>query len=283
MTRAHARGLALAALLLPLGLAACKRQHFPVGPVEELGYPSCPAGSGSGAPAAAASASPLEKTTTLVDRKLRSGEGDPRQTIVERFRVEKRGCLYALTTRQEWAMQIADVEVLYDEGLRPLRIWRRLTSPSSSRPDGSADIKRFDLRTPQITTKQRELTGRVSYEELRAPQKPTALIGPGRGIISMWLRRAKLQPGQKVREPALDFRGVEKVADTTLMRLPDQRVEGLGRVARVYTFLGRETVFADDDDMVLGDLAGLVPDERAPQPAPPAMPTFQPLDPVNTP
>lgn len=276
------RALLAAALALVVG-PACKRQHYGVGEVPDLGYPTCPVEQGAAAAGSAAAANPAAWAPARVERRLRSGSNDTRQTIVERFSIERRGCLWAVTERQEWPMQIADVEALFDEQLRPVRVWRRITAPSSKRADGMADTKRFEFRTPNITIKHRSNEGRVAFEELRAPRKPEVLIGPGRGMISVWLRRARLKVGEKTREAVLDFRGVEKISDITLRRDPDVFVEGLGRTARVYTFLGRETVFADDDDVVIGDLAGLVPDDRAPGRAPPPMPTFQPIDPVGTP
>jgi hypothetical protein len=261
--------LLLAAVVLLLA-PACKRQHHAVDQIPELPYPSCPPG--------------VDMTpSVLVDRKLRSGHTDTRQPIVEHYRIEKRGCLVAAVVRQEWPLQIADVEVLYDEQLTPLRIWRRQTVPGSRRPDGSPDLKRFDLRTPHVTVKHKDDKGAVDFEELRGPGKPAALIGPGRGLLSVWIRKAALRPGEKVREIALDFRGVEKIAPVTLQRHPDRHVDWLGRSARVYTVLGREAVFTDDEGFVLGDLAGLVLDEKAPGPAPRPMSTFEPPDPVHTP
>lgn len=259
----------LAAVFLLL-FPACKRQHYSVEQVPELPYPACPEG--------------VDRTPkVLVDRKLRSGYADTRQPIVEHYRVEQRGCLLAAITRQEWPMQIADVEVLYDEAMLPLRIWRRQTVPGSKRPDGSPDFKRFDLRTPQVTVKHKDDKGAVDYEELRGPGKPVALIGPGRGLLSMWIRRAKLKVGEKTREMTLDFRGVEKIAPVTLQRHPDKHLDWLGRTAQVYTVLGREAVFTDEEGFVLGDLAGLVLEEKAPGPAPKPMSTFEPPDPVHTP
>ncbi len=37
----------------------------------------------------------------------------------------------------------------------------------------------------------------------------------------------------------------------------------MGRTVRVYTFFGKETVFADDNDVVIGDLAGMRPSDTA--------------------
>jgi hypothetical protein len=57
----------------------------------------------------------------------------------------------------------------------------------------------------------------------------------------------------------------------------------LGRTVRVYTVYGRETVFADETDAVIGDLAGLRPHELAGTPVPTPMPMYGTPDPVHTP
>ena len=177
-------------------------------------------------------------------------------------------------------MQTSDVEALYDAELRPIRVWRRNTLGVSKRPDGNADIKLFELRTTPIGVKHRGDDGKIDFEELRAPAKPEVLVGPGRGIVSLWLRKAHLAPGEKTHAIGFDFRGVEKVERMALERFPDRRIDFLGRTARVYTYFGKETVFANDDDVVIGDLAGLVP--LGPN-APPPVPTFEPIDPVHSP
>src|SRR5690606_3859672 len=106
--------------------------------------------------------------------------------------------------------------------------------------------------------------------------------GPGRGLISMWIRRAKLEVGQKVRELALDIRGLEKIGMVTLRREQDIQHDLLGKV-RVYTIYGREAVFTNEDNVVVGDLAGLLPDHLVHLPRPREVPMYGPVDPVNTP
>jgi hypothetical protein len=221
----------------------------------------------------------------LVDIHLRSGAADTRMHIVEHFRFEKRGCLFAAVTRQEWPMQIADVEALYDASMTPLRVWRRHTVPGSKRADGQPDFKLFELRSPFVGIKHKSDDDRVDFEELRPKQaiKPKVLIGPGRGNITLWLQQAKLAVGQKVHAPTLDFRGIEKVETGALERRADARVESLGGMVRVYSYFGKETVYADENDVVVGDLAGLVPDHLSPVPRPPSMSRFEPIDPVRTP
>ena len=252
-------------LVCVLSLIGCKRQHHPIASTTALPYPVCDG--------------PAEPTQVLASGILRSGPADTRMAIVETFRLEKRGCLFATVTRQEWPMQIADVEALYDASWKPLRVWRRHTSPISRRPDGSPDLKLFELRTPEVVITHKAEDAKVDHEILRFGSKPEVLIGPGRGAMTAWLWQAKLSPGQKTHATTLDFRGVEKLERGALERRPDAFVENLGRVARIYTYFGQETIYADENDVVIGDLAGLVPDAIAKSRRIAPMPRFEPIDP----
>ncbi|MCC6644908.1 MAG: hypothetical protein IT374_04965 [Polyangiaceae bacterium] len=263
MRRALAAALALA---LGASLPSCKRQHYAAETLPELPYPTCEG-----------------PTEALYETTLMSGANDTRMPIVERFRWERRGCYFAAVVRQEWPAQIADVEVVYDGELRPLRAWRRLTMPHSPRADGGADTKSYELRTTPIGVRHRALSGAVDLETLRAPRAADVVVAAGRGVIGVWLAKAKLGVGEKTRAGVLDVRGVEKLEQGALERLPDRRVEALGRTVRVYTFFGKETVFADEHDRVIGDLAGLVDARAAGRAVPPPMPTYAPIDPARTP
>ena len=254
-------GLAVALLLSP----ACKRQHYAADALPELPYPTCEG-----------------PTETVYESDLLSGALDTRMPIVEHFKLEKRGCFFAAVTRQEWPVQIADVEIIYDQQMKPLRAWRRHTAPRSQRPDGGADIKRYELRTNPVGIKHRSPAGVIDLESLKADRVPEVVVGAGRGIVGVWLQKAKLAVGEKTKTPAIDVREVEKIDLGALERQPDMQVAALGRV-RVYTFFGKETVFADDDDRVVGDLAGLVDARLAKAKLPPPMPTFTPIDPQKTP
>jgi hypothetical protein len=266
--RAFCLLVALSFSLLP----ACKRferKHIPVESLAELGYPSC----GGQVPGTG---------ELLAEQHLRSGPTHLDQHIVERFSLRQRDCIVALHARQEWPLGTVDFEVVYDRDLMPLRIWKRMTVPGLASEAGvKAEIRRYELRTDPVGIKWRSPAGKIAYEQLKGG-RPVAVVGPGRGVISMWLRRAKLQPGQKVRELVLDVRALEKIEPVTLQREPDMVHEQLGKV-RVYTFYGRETVFANEQDVVVGDLAGLRPDRLLTTPAPPAIPLFGVVDPVNTP
>lgn len=261
--------LTLAACLLLAPVGCGRRQHFEVERLDELAYPTCADSSERGAP------------ELLAERCLRSGHDDTRNILFEQVRIERRGCLRAVTVRQATGIQIADFEALYDENLLPLRLWRRFAAPRPGAPP-ALDLKRFDFRTPELGVKHLSERGKVDFEVLRGKNgiKPRAIIGPGRGLLTAWLWRAKLGVGQKLRERVLDFRAIEILRDVTLMRHEDRDDPALGRRVRVYTIYGREPFFTDENDVVLGDLAGLLP---AGNEALPPLPELGAADPVNTP
>lgn len=258
----------IASLVLAIGCKRFERKHIPVEHLEALAYPSCEGGVAAD-----------EKT--LAEEHLRSGPAHNDKNIVERFSLKQRGCLLTLSARQEWPLGTTDLEVVYDEQLTPLRIWKRMTVPHLPNAGERAEIRAYELRQEPVGIKRRAPDGNLSFEQLKGG-RPVVVIGPGRGLMTAWLRRARLAPGQKVRELAIDVRELEKILPVTLMREPDMVNPDLGPV-RVYTFYGRETVFADAHDTVIGDLAGLRPDRLLDTPRPPAIPTFGPIDPVHTP
>ena len=179
-------------------------------------------------------------------------------------------------------MGTADVEVLYDKAGLPLRIWKRMTFPSVPDPVARADIRRYELRQDPVVIKRRLQDGHVSFEKLLGG-RPQVVIGPGRGLISAWIRRAKLKVGEKTRELAIDIRALEKIELVTLLREADMDDPALGGHVQVYTFYGRETVFTDANGFVVGDLMGMRPHALLDSQPPPAIPLFAPLDPVGTP
>ena len=123
-----------------------------------------------------------------------------------------------------------------------------------------------------------------SFELLRGA-RPTVVIGPGRGLLSVWIRRANLGVGERVRENALDMRElVERLRPVTLRREPDMTPAGVTRPVRGYTVYGRETVFTDERGVVLGDLGGMRPAALL-RHLPPVVPLPVPSapDPVRTP
>jgi hypothetical protein len=270
--RASTSYLVLAAAFLLLGsLFGCKRfqrKHIPVERVEELGYPTC---DGKAPP-------PGE---LIASEYLRSGPVHPDKQVVERYAIKRRGCLFAVELRQEWPLGTSDVEVLYDQNLLPLRIWKRMTLPGIERAGERADIRRYELRTDPVSIKMRSMAGQIGFEHLLGG-RPKVVIGPGRGLLSMWIRRAKLKVGEKVRELAIDVRALEKIEPVTLLREVDMYHPELGPV-RVYTFYGRETVFVDQNDKVVGDLLGLRADRVLHNPPPQALPVYGTPDPVGTP
>ncbi len=263
------RALAALSIAFVIASGGCRRKHVSVASVPELGYPTC-------------DGAPLPAGDVVAAEHLRAGPTSLDANVDERYELRRRGCAYVATVRQEWPLGTADVEVVFDANLMPLRAWRRETIPGSHRADGSAEIRRYEMRTPEVTIKRRGPEG-VSYEVLRGPH-PRAVIGPGRGLLTAWIRRAHLSVGQRVREPVLDIREiVERLGEVTLRREPDMFVDWLGRNARVYTIYGREPIFADENDNVIGDLAGMRPDRTLTTPRPMAIPMYGAPDPVGTP
>jgi len=255
---------------LLLALGACRGRHEHVASVPDLGYPRC------------ADAGPANRTSVLAERHLRSGETSLERNIVEDYWIHDRGCTLVVTSRQEWRLGAADVEVVYDRDWNPLRAWRRNTLPMSPREDGGADTRRYELRTPEVTIKRRSPDG-IAYEVLHGT-RPRVVIASGRGVLSAWLRRARLSPGQQVREPALDVREtIETIRAVTLRREADLVVPWRSRPVRAYTIYGREPILADENDFVIGDLAGLRPAETVRGPLPPRLPTYGGADPLGTP
>jgi hypothetical protein len=273
--RRRAVGVALA-LLFATG---CKRKHVPVGAVPELGFPTC------------VDAGATEVGSLVGQGNLRAGPFSAEKNVVERFELRRTSCGYEFHSRQEWPLAIADVEVRYDESLTPLWAWKRLTIAGSQRADGNADIRRYELRTGEVFIKRRDADDKVTLEKLlpggRLDVPPGAragaMVGPGRGVITAWLQRAKLPVGAKTRDLVLDFRDMfESLEEGTLERNPDLYEPSLGTV-RAYTFFGKETVFADDHDVVIGDLSGMRPAASLITPEPPPLPTYGGADPVHTP
>lgn len=223
---------------------------------------------------------------------LRSGPLSTEKNVVERFELRRTSCGYTFNSRQEWPLAIADVEVRFDAGLTPMWAWKRLTISGSKRADGNADVRRYELRTGDVFIKHRDANGEVTLQKLlpggraKIPEgaKLGAVVGPGRGIITAWLMREKLAPGAKTHELVLDFRDmIESLEEGALERQPDQYEPSLGRTVRVYTFFGKETVFADENDVVIGDLAGLRPSDALTTPEPEPLPTYGEPDPRHTP
>jgi len=263
----------LSAILLLSAGTGCKkfqRKHLPIDAAAELGYPTCPGAAQTG------------KGTLLGSGHVRSGPTHPDPSVVERYEVRQRDCLTIATVRQEWPLATADVEVVYDTQGLPLRIWKRMTLPGVRDPAARMDLRRYELRQDPVIIKRRFEDGHIGYEQLLGG-RPRAVIGPGRGIIAMWIRRAKLKVGEKLRELAIDVRALEKIEPVTLLREADMNDPELGGHVQVYTFYGRETVFTNAEGFVVGDLMGLRPHALLRTPAPPGIPLFAPLDPVGTP
>lgn len=266
--REHRRGAkrALSWALSLCVLAGCPRlPRERVETLPERPYPSC-------AP------DDVQAVLDSVSRELRAGPVMRDDSVVEHYEYAARDCHVVFSMRQEWAMGATDIEVVFDRALSPLRVWRRATAPGPQPVALRTEYRRYDLRGERVEMLER--TGDGSERRfLIGTGIPHVVLGAGRGLVTAWLRRSHLEVGGRVREPVLDIRETpERVRDVTLMRLPDRDDAVLGRV-RVYTIYGREPIFADDTDAVVGDLMGLWPAERVTTPRPPPLTSDGPPNP----
>ncbi|MEM7606190.1 MAG: hypothetical protein AAF411_12615 [Myxococcota bacterium] len=179
-----------------------------------------------------------------------------RERVIEHFRVEARGCLRAITVRQEWSRQITEVEAVFDDAWNPIQVWKRMSIPGVPEPEQYEDVRLYEFRNEPATMTERNAEGRT-HRAFRGGQ-PNRLVGPGRALITAWIQRADLEVGETDRGMALDVRELfERVDEVALRRDADRYEDDLGREVRVYTVFGRESVFADENNIVIGDLAGL--------------------------
>jgi hypothetical protein len=273
------RSVGVAAAVLAVAMAGCKRKHVRVEAVPELGYPTCADG---GPP-----------DDEIIGRgHIRSGPFSPEKDVVERFELRRTACGYTFRGRQEWPREITDTEIDYDSTLAPVWAWSRMTVAGSKRADGNAEFRRYELRTGDVFIKRRESSGDLTLERLLPGGRMAvangarvgAVIGPGRGLLTAWLKRANLSVGAKVYELVLDFRSLVEVLEVAALQRNEDRFEPtLGKTVRVYTFYGRETVFADDRDVVVGDLAGMRPSDSLTTPEPAPLPTYGGAEPAQAP
>lgn len=261
----RARVFVLVAVLAALGCISPARER--ADGAELAAYPVCPS---EGA------------TTPLFEGALRAGPMMREESAQERFAGERRGCHVVFTGSQDWNLGATDLEVVYDAALNPIRAWKRATSPGPREAPRRTDIRAYDFTGAHVLMRRRSSLGEFETWRFRAAT-PHVLIGPGRGLLSMWLQRAHLEVGGRVREPVLDIREtVEIVRDVTLMRLEDREDPEMGLV-RVYTIYGREPLFADEHDVVVGDMMGMRPARLITTPPPPAIPREGDADPRSTP
>jgi hypothetical protein len=285
--RQRARAALASVFVLAALLPGCRRKHVPIDAIPELGFPACRS-EGSDPVAASDDAGVALRAhgdagAIVAAGHIRSGPWSQEQRVVELFSFQETSCGFTFDGHQEWPLAISDVEVYFDRAFTPLWAWKRMTLPGSKREDGSAEFRVYELRTGDVFIKKRDASGAVTRERLLpggrmsipAGARVGAVIGPGRGLLTAWIRRAKLPVGGKARELVLDFRdALESLEVATLERSEDLFEPSFGKKVRVYTFFGRESVFADESDAVIGDLAGMRPDSLLDSPEPEPMPTY---------
>lgn len=260
------QGAIPAALVASIALLACvEMPRERVASLTDRGYPTC----AEGAPAAG---------VDPVARTLRAGPVMTEQSVIETFSLEARGCHIVYTGLEEWALGATDLEIVFDADRRPLRAYRRATAPGPQAPAARTDVRVFDLRGPHVELSRRAPLAELEQLVYRAPT-PGVIIATGRGALTPWIQRSHLSVGGRVRESVLDIRErIEIIRDVTLRREEDRDDALIGHV-RVYTIYGREPVYTDDHDVVIGDMMGLIPAQMVDRPRDPAVLTDGPPTP----
>ncbi len=165
-------------------------------------------------------------------------------------------CGFEIRAQQEWSLGHSEIVAAFDPQRRVQRVWKRNTMPGRGDISTRSDLRVFRIRDAGVVLRQRRPLADIENFVLRG-RMPNALIAPGRLSLTMWLQKANLAVGGRVREPVLDVRErIELLRDVTLQRLADTEVEGLGTV-RVYTIYGREPVYANQQNVIVGDMMGM--------------------------
>ncbi len=250
LARSHAARVApwLLAVASTLALVACQPKHIEVGEEPELDYPECASLDVDAAP----------PSGTLTTGALQGTEGMIEKGLVERYELRKMTCGHRYRGTLKWGGGHTEVELVYDPHWKPLRAWRRISQPGP-RGTEKVDVRRYELRTPEPRIRKVTMEGVLGFEHLRG-KFPQVLVAPSRGSVVPWVRAARLEQGQKERMPALDLREpLEKMRDVTLKREADRYQPEFGQTVRVYTLYGREAYFFDEENRLLGDMAGMRP------------------------
>jgi len=261
--------VALASAMGSLAMGCVSPPRERVESLPDAPYPTC-AGATGGTP------------HELASGELRAGPVMRESSVIERFSLSERDCHVVYTGVQDWDLGATDLEVIYDRELRPIRAWKRSTSPGPLSARERTDVRSYDFRGDRLAMRRRGAIDELELWRFRfAP--PSVVIGPGRGLLSVWLRRAHLEVGERVREPAVDIReAIEVIRDVTLTRHEDRDDPEMGHV-RVYTIYGREPIFADENDVVVGDMMGMRPARLITTPLSTPVPRAGPPDPRGTP
>lgn len=227
-----------------------KRVHFSVASVQQLAYPRC----GDAADSTANSEGEVVVSTRMSALPTAIERG-----AWERFRLSVRGCHRVLQVHRETPREVVDAEVVMDSQNNALRAWRRIGSPS---PSGIRyDTRVYEFRTAVVTVTRRAADGTISFEEIRPKQKPTIVLAPGVGAMTMWAQQAQLRVNERSQAWVLDLREpLERAWQSTLRRSEDISGESVGisdrTTVRVYS-LDEESFFADGDNRIVGDLGGM--------------------------
>jgi hypothetical protein len=234
-------GLALLLIALAMLNVACEgcMRRVPVDLVELADWPAC----------ARAPADEL-----LVARELASGPTMLEKTVVERYSIARHGDCYVGRVHLSWKLGETALEVVWDRDLQPIAAYKRMGYPG--------DARLFEERGYRVSESEsvmvRAAPDGVERFRLRG-ERPTVVVPTGRGLFSVaFMRALELSVAESKKETALDLRRlVERIEPASVRRDPGRASVGAGEPPSTFTFMGRDTIFVDEDGFVIGDMAGL--------------------------
>lgn len=214
---------------------------------------------GAGAMMVACIASSREPTKAfVVDEPLHCGFASPffHGTLIstrpgvqgdEVFSSLRSDCLTVYDSKHEWNLGKNHNRLWVDDKGQPLLLKKEVWV-------GKKPEEKFF----QWNTKLAALMLKMNQDFFRFKgELPLRVLTVGRYLLSAWIEAANLPVGGKERARVLDAREpFEKIKFITLMRKEDRQDSGLGRV-RVYTIFGREPIYTNAQNHVVGDMWGM--------------------------
>jgi hypothetical protein len=231
--------LLLAASVLGAGCEGCMRR-VPASQVDLADWPAC------------ATTPPDER---LVARELVAGPIMREQTVVERYSIARHGDCLVGRVYLRWKLGDTALEVVWDRDRNPVAAYKRMSYPG--------EPERFEERGYRMSETESVMVRVASHEIERfrfRGARPTAIVPTGRGLFSVAFgRHLELGVGESARDTVIDLRRlVERVEPGSTRRDPAREHEFTSEPLLTFTFMGRDTIYADSRGYVMGDLAGLV-------------------------
>lgn len=228
-----------------------------------------------------ASALLADDTSIVARATLRGRQGAIESSTVEQMVLREGPQGSVARVRVDRPLQRITYDAVYDAAGKPLRFWRRVSVPGVL--PARIDVRLFELRTQPIAISHRDPDGARDFAQMRRNESPIALIGEAFSLLTPWIRHANLAVGGVVRGRSLDTDKGGVMRNAALRRSEDMNMPEHGGRVRVYRVYGRDVVFANDQNIVVGSLSGFVSIDPNGPAMPPQASEDERVDPTRTP